>query len=133
MPVLAEQPATPFEIIGGRAPVEAIANRFYDLIEDDPAYAPLRAMHARDLAPVRASLAGYLVAWLGGPRDWFDEAENGCIMSLHGGYRISTDLAGQWAGAMTRAIAAEPGLDPRFAAALSQAIARMAHGMINAG
>lgn len=130
---MADSPTTPFDIIGGRAPVEAIVNRFYDLVDGDPAYAELRAMHAPDLGPVRASLAGYFVAWLGGPRDWFDTAANTCIMSLHGGYRISTDVAGQWAGAMSRAIAAEPGLDPPFAAAMNEAIARMAHGMINTG
>lgn len=130
---MSEARTTPFDIIGGRAPVEAIVNRFYDLVDGDPAYAELRAMHAPDLGPVRASLAGYLVAWMGGPRDWFETAPNTCIMSLHGGYQISTDVAGQWAGAMSRAIAAEPGLDPKFAAAMNEAIARMAHGMINAG
>ena len=49
------QPATPFERIGGHAVLRRITDRFYDLSEQDPAYAVLRAMHAADLTPMRES------------------------------------------------------------------------------
>ena len=42
-----------------------------DLMEADPAYETLRALHAADLSPMRDSLSDFLMAWLGGPRDWF--------------------------------------------------------------
>lgn len=122
---------TPFQLIGGPEPVEAIVARFYALMDADPAYAALRAMHGEDLAPVRAGLAAYLTAWLGGPRDWFDIPGNGCIMSLHRPLPITPDLAGQWVAAMGRAIADQPGIDALFAAQMAQALGRMAHGMIN--
>ena len=70
-----DPPATPYDRIGGREVLRAIVNRFYDLMDEDPAYAGLRAMHAEDLAPMRQSLTGFLTGWSGGPRDWFAEGK----------------------------------------------------------
>ncbi len=58
---------TAFDQIGGAARIDALVEAFYDLIETDPAYAELRAMHAADMTPVRASLKGWMSGWLGGP------------------------------------------------------------------
>lgn len=120
--------ATPFEQLGA-ARVAAIVDRFYDLMERDPAFAELRAMHAEDLGPMRVSLTGFLTAWLGGPRDWFGERPGTCIMSLHGAMPISPQAGEQWIAAMERAIAAEPDVAPELAHALSQALGRMARAM----
>ena len=43
--------------------LQAITQRFYDLMEQDPAYAELRAMHAPDLTEMRASLPLFLAGW----------------------------------------------------------------------
>ncbi|MBO9498376.1 MAG: globin [Novosphingobium sp.] len=96
---------TPFERLGGAVVLERIVERFYDLMERDRAYAELRAMHAADLAPMRRSLAGFLTAWSGGPRNWFVENPGKCMMSVHGGLPIDAQTAGQWSAAMQRAIA----------------------------
>jgi len=96
---------TPFERLGGAVVLERIVERFYDLMESDQAYAELRAMHAADLAPMRRSLAGFLTAWSGGPRNWFVENPGKCMMSVHGGLPIDAQTAGQWSAAMQRAIA----------------------------
>jgi hemoglobin len=45
--------------------MRAIADRFYTLMDTDPAYAQVRAMHAADLGPVKASLASFLAGWSG--------------------------------------------------------------------
>jgi len=84
--------------------MERIVNRFYDLMEEDPAYARLRALHAADLSPMRRSLAGFLTGWAGDPRDWFEENPDKCMMSMHAAFPIDRDTAGQWADAMERAI-----------------------------
>lgn len=44
---------TPYDIIGAERVANLVAS-FYDVIEHDPAYAPLRAIHDEDLTPVRA-------------------------------------------------------------------------------
>jgi len=95
---------TPYDRLGGKATIEAIADRFYDLMDSDPAFAELRAMHAADLAPMRASLAGFLTGWSGGPRDWFEANPGRCMMSIHRPLPIDADTARQWIVAMRRAI-----------------------------
>lgn len=119
---------TPYELIGGAAPVRAIVDRFYDLMDTDPAYAELRAMHAPDLTPMRESLAGFLNAWMGGPRTWFEQKQ-GCIMSIHSPLTIGKDVAAQWASAMTRAIEASNLPNRELADAMAQTLGRMASGM----
>lgn len=119
---------TPYARLGA-ARVAAIVDRFYDLMEHDPAYAGLRAMHDADLAPMRASLTGFLTAWLGGPRDWFSERPGTCVMSMHGAMPITPALGEQWIAAMDRAVAAEPGIAPDLAATLSTALGRVARAM----
>jgi hemoglobin len=120
---------SPFERLGGAPVFEAIAARFYDLMDTDPAYARLRAMHAADLAPVRASLPRFLAGWAGGPRDWFEENLGRCMMSLHSAMPIDAEIAGQWAEAMERAIADVAPQPSPIAASMSDTLARLARGM----
>lgn len=123
-----EPPQTPFEQIGGAARVKAVVEAFYDLMETDPAYAPLRAIHAPDLAPMRASLAGFLTGWLGGPRDWFAERPGVCMMSLHRAMPIDAELSRQWSHAMGRALD-QVGVEPELAQALREVFGRMSTNM----
>lgn len=116
---------TPYEMIGGDAPIREIVERFYDLMEGDPTYAKLRALHAPDLAPIRASLSGFLAAWMGGPRDWFEERPGRCMMSAHAGMTITGATARQWADAMRRAIA-DSSVAPDFGAKLAGALGDLA-------
>ncbi|MDO7836593.1 group II truncated hemoglobin [Sphingobium sp. HBC34] len=127
----AAAPPSPYARIGGEPVVRALANRFYDLIEQDPSYAGLRAIHAADLGPVRHGLTRFLSGWLGGPRDWFERGP--CIMSLHRAFPITPALADQWATAMACAIAGDDMLDPRIGDAMAEALGHMARGMINFG
>jgi hemoglobin len=120
---------SPFARLGGAPAIRAIVDRFYDLVEHDPAYADLHAMHAGDLTAVRGSLAGFLTAWTGGPRHWFDTRPGMCIMSAHRAMPVTARTAAQWAHAMDRAIAADPGLDPVAARQISEALGRMCRTM----
>jgi hemoglobin len=121
--------ASPFERIGGHAAMRAIADRFYDLMERDPAYAELRAVHSADLSGIRAQLPLFLAGWAGGPRDWFEANPGKCMMSAHRDIPINRDTAGQWADAMTRAIAEVAVADREVADAMADVLSRMARGM----
>lgn len=123
-----ETPQTPFDQIGGAERVKAVVEAFYDLMDADPAYARLRAIHAPDLAPMRASLAGFLTGWLGGPRDWFAERPGVCMMSLHRSMPIDAELSRQWTDAMGRALD-QVGVEPEMAQALREVFARMSANM----
>lgn len=123
------QPKSPFERLGGHDVITRITDRFYDLMDEDPAYARLRAMHAADLGPMREALPSFLAGWSGGPRDWFEANPGKCMMSAHSGFAIDRDTAGQWAEAMTRAIADVAPADGEMAGRLSEVLERMALGM----
>lgn len=124
------KPTTPYERLGGLPVLEAISNRFYDLMDQDPAYAELRAMHAPSLDKMRVALAQFLMGWSGGPRDWFDANPGRCMMSVHKPYAISADVAGQWADAMSRAVhdTLEES-DPPLAKEMARVLDQMARSM----
>lgn len=99
------------------------------MMDQEPAYARLRAMHALDLGPMRESLPSFLAGWSGGPRDWFEANPGKCMMSAHSGFAIDRDTAGQWAEAMKRAIAEVAPADDEIAGRLGEVLERMALGM----
>lgn len=127
-PQAAAPPATPYERIGGAAAVRAVVERFYDLMEQDPDYGALRALHAPDLAPMRRSLAGFLTGWLGGPRDWFAEHPGVCVMSAHARILVTPETARQWTDAMARALA-DCGVEPELVGQLNDVFTRMSQVM----
>lgn len=121
-----------YDRIGGFATLRRITDRFYDLMEQDPAYAALRAMHAPDLTTMRASLPSFLAGWSGGPRDWWEANPGKCMVSMHAPFAIDQHIAGQWADAMRRAVFdSAPAEDP-ITEALADVLSRMALGMAKA-
>jgi len=120
--------ATPYDRLGGDAAVRRVVDRFYDLMDSEPEYAALRAMHAPDLAPMRSSLAGFLTGWLGGPRHWFEQNVGVCVMSAHAALPISSETSQQWTNAMARALS-ESAVDADLAARMNDAFGKMAGGM----
>lgn len=124
-----ETPNTPFYKLGGAPVFEAIANRFYDLMDEDPAFAELRAIHAADLTAMRQGLPRFLAGWAGGPRDWFEANPGRCMMSVHKPFTITHQLAGQWADAMQRAIADVAPQPADMARAMSDVLGDLARGM----
>lgn len=126
-----DKPTTPFELLGGRDAIARLVERFYDLMDRDPSYAALRAMHAPDLTPMRASLTDFLVAWSGGPRDWFDQRPGACIMSIHGKLPgITQETARQWVGAMSRALDETAPGDAELRKGMIEMLSRMSYGMV---
>lgn len=120
--------ATPYDALGGRDAVATLVNRFYDLMDSEPQYGELRRMHEPDLDPMRDSLTGFLTAWLGGPRDWFEARPGACIMSAHARLAVTAETARQWNDAMGRALA-DSGVEEDLRGQINQAFGRMSQGM----
>lgn len=120
---------TAYDRLGGMPVFQRIADRFYDLMEAEPGYAALRAIHAPDLAAMRRALPQFLAGWAGGPRDWWEANPGKCMMSMHAPFAITRETAQQWGDAMRRAIAEANAADQEVAAALADVLARMASGM----
>lgn len=123
------KPATPYEALGGSDVIDRIVDRFYDLMDTDPVYAELRAIHAEDLGPVQAGLKQFLAAWTGGPKNWFDQGK--CVMSLHRAFPISAEIGEQWADAMARAIAEQRDIAQDLSEAMQIRLTQMARAMVN--
>ena len=58
---------TPFERVGGEPGVRQLVDRFYDLMDLEPAFAGIRALHPQTLDGSRDKLFWFLCGWLGGP------------------------------------------------------------------
>ena len=96
--------ATPFEQIGGEPAVRALVERFYDLMELEPAYAELRATHGSDLSDARDKLFWFLCGWLGGPQHYIERFGHPRLKMRHMPFSIGIVERDQWLDCMARAM-----------------------------
>jgi len=125
-----EAEINPYEAIGGALAVRRLVDRFYDIMDTEPAAAPIRAMHAADLGPMRERLADYLIGWLGGPPLYFQRPDRKCIMSAHAPFAIGEAERDQWMTCMRRAMA-DCGVAENLRALLDRAFLIMADALRN--
>jgi hemoglobin len=74
---------TPFEWIGGEEKVQALVERFYDLMDLEPAYAQLRAAHGTEPGQRARRLFWFLCGWLGGPQHYTDRFGHPMLRARH--------------------------------------------------
>jgi len=117
--------ASPYRLVGEETGVRRLVDAFYDAMEREPAFARLRAIHAPDLAAMRARLADFLTGWLGGPRVYAERHPGRpCIFSAHTPFAIDADLADQWMACMRGAFA-DSGTPEPFRALVDPALASL--------
>jgi hemoglobin len=104
-------PATAFEWVGGETAVRALVDRFYDLMELEPAYVPLRALHPSTLEGSRDKLHWFLCGWLGGPDHYIERFGHPRLRARHLPFAIGISERDQWMDCMRRAML-ETELDP---------------------
>jgi hemoglobin len=113
--------STPFERLGGEPGVRALVDRFYDLMDLEPRFAELRAVHPTTLDSARDKLHWFLCGWLGGPNHYIDRFGHPMLRARHLPYPIRSVERDQWMGCMLQALqdeGAEPALTQRLAEAL---------------
>jgi hemoglobin len=104
----AERPepgTTPFELLGGEAGVQALVDRFYDLMDLEPAFAVLRGVHGTDLHPARQKLFWFLCGWLGGPSHYIERFGHPKLRARHLPFSIGQIERDQWLACMYQAMA----------------------------
>ena len=126
------QPATAYEWLGGDAAVRTLVDRFYDLMDLEPAYADLRRVHPDDLASARDKLYWFLSGWLGGPNHYIERFGHPRLRARHLPYPIGIRERDQWLGCMDQAMQ-ELNVDADLRARLQQAFAQTADWMRNKG
>jgi hemoglobin len=123
---------TPFNRVGGEARVRALVDRFYDLMDLEPAYAALRALHPSTLEGSRDKLFWFLCGWLGGPQHYTDRFGHPMLRARHLPFAIGIRERDQWMHCMQQAMA-EVALDSEFAQRLSASFFQTADWMRNRG
>lgn len=100
---MSDTPQTPYQILGEEG-IRELTSAFYDIMEQLPEAAPLRAMHAKDLAPMKEKLAEYLIGWMGGPPVYATKYGTVCMTSPHEPYHIGPEERDQWLMCMDKAL-----------------------------
>lgn len=99
--------STAFDLLGGEPAVRAMVDRFYDLMELEPAYAVLRGVHGPSLETARDKLFWFLCGWLGGPGHYEARFGHPRLRARHLPFSIGIRERDQWLACMAQAMRAE--------------------------
>ena len=94
---------TVYEVVGGQPFFEALVDRFYDRVEDDP---ELLAVYPqpRDLGPARRHLSLFLAEYWGGPPDYSAERGHPRLRMRHASFAIGAAQVERWFTHMRAAV-----------------------------
>ena len=123
---------TPYDWIGGETVVQALCDRFYDLMDLEPNYAALRSVHGSDLAQAREKLFWFLCGWLGGPSHYTDRFGHPRLRMRHMPFAIGIRERDQWLACMDQAMH-ETGIDAELRERLKGSFFQTADWMRNIG
>jgi hemoglobin len=121
---------THFIQLGGEARVRELVDRFYDLMQLEPAYAGIRKLHAADLAHARDKLFWFLCGWLGGPQHYVERFGHPRLRARHMPFEIGEAERDQWMACMRQAME-ELEIDRRLRTELGAAFHKTADFMRN--
>lgn len=124
--------ATLFQQLGGEPAVRALVDRFYDLMDLEPAYAGIRRLHPDSLDGSRDKLHWFLCGWLGGPDLYIQRFGHPRLRARHLPYAIGLAERDQWLACMMSAMV-EQQVDPALAERLAQSFFGTADWMRNQG
>jgi hemoglobin len=98
------QQPTPFEQIGGADKLRELVDRFYDLMDLEPEFAGIRAMHPTPLDSSRDKLYWFLSGWMGGPSLYIERFGHPRLRARHLPFAIASDERDQWLRCMAWAM-----------------------------
>ena len=127
-----EKPAfnSVYEWIGGEHKLKELAERFYDVMDLDPAYAHLRSLHQPDLQHSRDTLFWFLCGWTGGPRYYEERFGHPRLRMRHMHVSIGIKERDEWVACMDQAMR-ECSLDEKLQAHLHESFMHTADFMRN--
>ena len=119
-----------YELIGGVDQIDALVDRFYDLMVLEPAFEDLRAMHPADLSSSREKLKFFLTGWMGGPDIYSPKYGHPMLRARHLPFKIGLKERNQWLACMYQALE-ECGIDGNVAKQLEESLFNTADWMRN--
>lgn len=96
--------ATLYEVIGGQQRVRELVDRFYDLMELEPEFAGIRALHPPSTEGSREKFYMFLSGWMGGPDLFVERFGHPRLRARHLPFAIGTSERDQWLRAMAWAM-----------------------------
>lgn len=121
---------SPYEAIGGKPVLEALTNRFYELMNTQPEAQAIRRMHPDDLSSSRDKLLMFLSGWLGGPPLYVEAYGHPFLRARHLPFRIGEAERDAWLNCMKQALN-EHVAEKSLRAQLFDAFAKLADHMRN--
>ena len=121
---------TPYERLGGETAVRELVDRFYDLMDLEPAYAGIRKLHPPALDDSRDKLFWFLSGWLGGPPMYVEKLGHPRLRARHLPFSIGIEERDLWLKCMSQAMD-ETGVDPELQRGLAKAFFGTADWMRN--
>lgn len=121
---------TIYERLGGQDAIIRLVDRFYELMDNRPDAAVIRAMHPEDLDTSRARLTLFLMMWTGGPKHYLEARGHPAMRARHMPFAIGEAERDAWMGCMRHAMDEQVG-DPELRAFLDGAFHRLADHMRN--
>ncbi len=121
---------TLYETIGGAEPLRAMVDRFYDLMELEPAFAGLRGLHPPSTDGSRDKLFWFLSGWMGGPDAYIERYGHPRLRARHLPFAITSSERDQWLRAMAWAMQ-DVGLEAALQLRLMQSFYETADWMRN--
>lgn len=95
---------TPYELLGGENGIRALADAFYDVMNELPQAQTIRHMHQENLASIKQKLFEYLSGWMGGPHLYAEKYGGICLDKPHKPYPIGEAERDQWLLCMDKAL-----------------------------
>lgn len=104
--MIPEEPQQPsvFDLIGGDAKLRELVDRFYDLMDLEPEFAGIRALHPALLDGSRDKLHWFLSGWSGGPDLYIERFGHPRLRARHLPYAIASSERDQWLRCMALAM-----------------------------
>lgn len=98
------RPENLYTLIGGADKLRELVDRFYDLMELEPEFAGIRAMHPTPLDSSRDKLFWFLSGWMGGPDLYVNQFGHPRLRARHLPFAIASDERDQWLRCMAWAM-----------------------------
>ncbi|CAN7158472.1 group II truncated hemoglobin [Pseudoduganella sp. LjRoot289] len=98
------EPQSLYDAIGGEPKLRDMVDRFYDLMELEPEFAGIRAMHPPTTEGSRDKLFWFLSGWMGGPDAYIERFGHPRLRMRHMPFAIGTSERDQWLRAMAWAM-----------------------------
>jgi hemoglobin len=93
-----------YELIGGADKLRELVDRFYDLMELEPEFAGIRALHPGTMEGSRDKLFWFLSGWMGGPNLYIEQFGHPRLRARHLPFAIASSERDQWLQCMAWAM-----------------------------